>query len=265
MRVTINITNHIADIKLNRPEKMNALDQDMFKAIIEAGENIKQDQTVRCVVLSGAGKCFCAGMDTENFNPQNKGEIFDEPLASRTHGIGNIFQQIAWIWREIPVPVIAAVHGVAIGGGLNIMSGADVKFITSDTKLSIMELKWGLIPDMAGSQLWRHNVREDIIRELMYTHRMFSGQDAVQYGFATHISENPYEDAMKLAGEIASKNPTAIVKSKKMINEAPYLSAADGLMMESIEQSQIIRSKNQIEAVMATMQKRDADFENFRE
>jgi enoyl-CoA hydratase/carnithine racemase len=265
MRVTINITNHIADIKLNRPEKMNALDQDMFKAIIEAGENIKQDQTVRCVVLSGAGKCFCSGMDTENFNPQNKGEIFDEPLARRTHGIGNIFQQIAWIWREIPVPVIAAVHGVAIGGGLNIMSGADVKFITSDTKLSIMELKWGLIPDMAGSQLWRHNVREDIIRELMYTHRMFSGQDAVQYGFATHISENPYEDAMKLAGEIASKNPTAIVKSKKMINEAPYLSAADGLMMESIEQSQIIRSKNQIEAVMAAMQKRDADFDNFRE
>jgi enoyl-CoA hydratase/carnithine racemase len=265
MRVTIKITNHIADIKLNRPEKMNALDQDMFKAIIEAGENIKQDQTVRCVVLSGAGKCFCSGMDTENFNPQNKGEIFDEPLANRTHGIGNIFQQIAWIWREIPVPVIAAVHGVAIGGGLNIMSGADVKFITSDTKLSIMELKWGLIPDMAGSQLWRHNVREDIIRELMYTHRMFSGQDAVQYGFATHISEDPYEDAMKLAGEIASKNPTAIVKSKKMINEAPYLSAADGLMMESIEQSQIIRSKNQIEAVMAAIQKRDADFDNFRE
>ena len=218
MRVTIKITNHIADIKLNRPEKMNALDQDMFKAIIEAGENIKQDQTVRCVVLSGACKCFCSGMDTENFNPQNKVEIFDEPLARRTHGIGNIFQQIAWIWREIPVPVIAAVHGVAIGGGLNIMSGADVKFITSDTKLSIMELKWGLIPDMAGSQLWRHNVREDIIRELMYTHRMFSGQDAVQYGFATHISEDPYEDAMKLAGEIASKNPTAIVKSKKMIN-----------------------------------------------
>jgi len=145
------------------------------------------------------------------------------------------------------------------------MSGADVKFITSDTKLSIMELKWGLIPDMAGSQLWRHNVREDIIRELMYTHRMFSGQDAVQYGFATHISENPYEDAMKLAGEITSKNPTAIVKSKKMINEAPYLSAADGLMMESIEQSQIIRSKNQIEAVMAAMQKRDPDFDNFRE
>ena len=93
----------------------------------------------------------------------------------------------------------------------------------------------------------------------------FSGQDAVQYGFATHISENPYEDAMKLAGEITSKNPTAIVKSKKMINEAPYLSAADGLMMESIEQSQIIRSKNQIEAVMAAMQKRDPDFDNFRE
>lgn len=265
MRVTLNITNHIADLKLNRPEKMNALDQDMFKAIVEAGESIKHDQTVRCVVLSGVGKCFCAGMDTVNFDPENKGEIFDVPLANRTHGISNIFQQVAWIWRELPVPVIAAVHGVAIGGGLNIMSGADIKFITPDTKLSIMELKWGLIPDMAGSQLWRHNVREDIIRELMYTHRIFSGQDAVQYGFATHISENPYEDAMKLASEIASKNPAAIIKAKKIVNEAPYLNAADGLMMESIEQSEIIRSKNQIEAVMAAMQKRDANFENFRE
>ena len=264
-RVTINIQNHIADVRLNRPEKMNALDEDMFKAIVEAGETVGNNPTVRCVVLSGEGKCFCAGMDTANFNPNNKGGIFDEPIPSRTHGIANIFQKVAWIWRELPVPVIAAVHGVAIGGGLNIMSGADIKFVTANTKLSIMELKWGLIPDMAGSQLWRHTVREDIIRELMYTHRIFSGEDAVKYGFATHVSETPYDDAMKLATEIVSKNPTAVVKAKKMINEAPYLSAADGLMMESVEQSKIIRTKNQIEAVMAAMQKRPADFEDYRE
>jgi len=263
-RVKISINNHVADVRLNRPEKMNALDEDMFKAIVEAGEIVENNPTVRCVVLSGEGKCFCAGMDTANFSPDNKGGIFDEPIPSRTHGVANIFQKVAWIWREIPVPVIAAVHGVAIGGGLNIMSGADIKFITADAKLSIMELKWGLIPDMAGSQLWRHTVREDIIRELMYTHRIFSGEDAVKYGFATHVSETPYQDAMKLAAEIVSKNPTAVVKAKKMINEAPYLSAADGLLMESVEQAEIIRTKNQIEAVMAAMQKRPADFDDYR-
>ncbi|MCR9288576.1 MAG: crotonase/enoyl-CoA hydratase family protein [Bacteroidetes bacterium] len=265
MRVTINIKNHIADVRLNRPDKMNALDEEMFKAIIEAGETVGKNLSVRCVVLSGEGKAFCAGMDVANFNPNNKGEIFQEPLTNRTHGIANIFQKVAWIWRELPVPVIAAVHGAAIGGGLNIMSGADIKFITPDTKLSIMELKWGLIPDMAGSQLWRHTVREDIIRELMYTHRIFSGEDAVKYGFATHLSQTPFEDAMQLAEEIASKNPAAIVKAKKMLNEAPYLSAADGLMMESVEQTEVIGKKNQIEAVMAVMQKRAAKFEDYRE
>ncbi len=263
-RVTINIVNHIADVRLNRPEKMNALDEAMFLAIIEAGESIRKNPSVRCVVLSGEGKAFCAGMDTANFSPSNKGGIFDEPIPSRTHGIANIFQKVAWIWRELPVPVIAAVHGFAIGGGLNIMSGADIKFVTPDTKLSIMELRWGLIPDMAGSQLWRHTVRDDIIRELTYTHSIFSGEDAVRYGFATHVSQTPYDDAMKLAEEIAAKNPTAIVKAKKVCNEANYLSAEEGLLLESIEQEAIKGTKNQIEAVMAAMQKRRANFEDYR-
>ena len=264
-RVSINIKNHIADVKLNRPEKMNALDEAMFLAIIEAGEAIRENPNVRCVVLSGEGKAFCAGLDTANFNPQQKSGVLTAPLPKRTHGITNIVQQVAWIWRELPVPVIAAVHGFAIGGGLNIMSGADIKFITADAKLAIMELKWGLIPDMAGSQLWRHTVRDDIIRELTYTHRIFSGEDAVRYGFATHVSATPYDDAMKLAEEIASKNPTAIVKAKKVCNEANYASAKEGLLLESVEQEQIKGTKNQIEAVMAAMQKRAAVFEDYRD
>ena len=263
-RVTVTISNHIADVRLNRPDKMNALDEAMFHAIVEAGEAVGQNPSVRCVVLSGTGRAFCAGMDTSNFNPNTKGGIFNEPIVSRTHGIANVFQKVAWIWREIPIPVIAAVHGVAIGGGLNIMSGADIKFITPDTKLSIMELKWGMIGDMAGFQLWRHTVGDDIIRELTYTHRFFSGEQAVDYGFATHISESPYDDAMKLASEISSKNPSAVIKAKKVINDAPYVSAADGLMMESIEQSEITGTKNQIEAVMAAIEKRPANFEDYR-
>lgn len=265
MRVTINVENHIADVRLNRPDKMNALDEAMFNAICEAAEEISNNPSVRCVVLSGEGKSFCAGMDLSNFTQNGDAGIFAEPLTTRTHGVANIFQKVAWTWREVPVPVIAAVHGAAIGGGLNIMSGTDIKYITADARLSIMELKWGMIPDMAGSQMWRHTVREDIIRELLYTHRIFSGEEAVQYGFATHLSENPFGDAMKLATEIASKNPTAVVKAKKMLNDAPYLSVEEGLMMESAEQMQVLKKKNQIEAVMAAMQKRPANFEDFRE
>ena len=145
------------------------------------------------------------------------------------------------------------------------MLGADIKYIKADTKLSVMEMKWGLIPDMAGTQLMYHSVRDDIIRELTYTNRVFSGTEAVSYGFATHVSETPLEDAMKLATEIASKSPSAVVKAKKVLNAAPYLNRADGLLMESVEQDGIIKKKNQLEAVFSSMQKREGNFEDYRE
>ncbi len=260
-RVEIKIENHVAVVTLNRPDKMNALDKAMFDAVIEAGETLAKNASVRAVVLTGAGKAFCAGLDLSSFSPQGIGS---KPLLERTHGIANMWQQAAWVWRALPVPVIAAIHGVAFGGGLQILSGTDIKYITASTKLSIMEVKWGIIPDMAGTQLWRHNVRDDIIRELTYTHRVFSGEDAVKYGFATHISENPLEDAMKLATEIASKSPSAIVKSKQMFNEAPYLNVADGFMLESNSQTEIVGKKNQMESVFSGMQKRAGNFEDFR-
>lgn len=262
-RVTIEIKDHVAVAKLNRPEKMNALDIPMFHGIIEAGESLAANPSVRAVVLTGEGRAFCAGIDLSSFS--NPNGVGTQPLTERTHGIANMWQKAAWVWRELPVPVVAAVHGVAFGGGLQIMMGSDIRYITATTKLSIMEMKWGLIPDMSGTQLLRHSVRDDIIRELTYTHRVFSGEQAVEYGFATHLSENPLEDALKLAREIASKSPTAIVKAKKVFNAAPYLSVEDGLMMESIEQGQIIRKKNQIEAVFSGMQKRAGVFEDYRE
>lgn len=262
-RVKIDINNHVAVVTFNRPEKRNALDDAQFKAIIEAGKAIEENAAVRAVVLTGAGAVFCAGLDLSNFKG---GGLPDDgqPITARTHGIANKWQQVVWAWRSLPVPVIAAVHGVAFGGGLQIMLGADIKYIKPDTKLSIMEMKWGLIPDMAGTQLMRHSVRDDIIRELTYTNRVFSGKEAVQYGFATHLSEEPLQDAIKLANEIASKSPTAIVKAKQLLNAAPYLSVAEGLMMESVEQIAIMQDKNQLEAVMSSMQKRSGNFEDYR-
>lgn len=261
-RVKIEIDQHIAVVTFNRPDKMNALDPVQFRAIIEAGEKVEKDPSVRVVVLNGAGRAFCAGLDIGSLSTEP--EATAEPLVQRTHGIANTWQQAVWVWRALSVPVIAAVHGVAFGGGLQIMLAADIKYVRPDTKLSIMEMKWGLIPDMAGTQLMRHTVRDDIIRELTYTNRVFSGEEAVQYGFATHVSISPLEDAMKLATEIASKSPSAVVKAKKVLNEAPYLNAEDGLMLESVEQQEIIRKKNQMEAVFSSMQKRPGNFEDFR-
>ena len=260
-RVTVDVQNHIAVVTFNRPEKMNALDQEQFLAIIEAGKKVAEDASVRVVVLTGEGRAFCAGLDVSSFSG---GDAVDDPIIPRTYGIANKWQQAAWTWRSCPVPVIAAVHGVAFGGGLQIMLGADIKYIAADTKLSIMEMKWGLIPDMAGTQLMYHSVRDDIIRELTYTNRIFSGQQAVEYGFATHVSENPLDDAMALATEIAGKSPTAVVKAKKLLNEAPYTSVEDGLMLESVLQDQTIKKKNQLEAVYSSMQKRAGNFEDHR-
>lgn len=263
-RVRIDIENHIATVTFNRPEKMNALDPIQFRAIIEAGEKVSANSEVRVVVVTGEGRAFCAGLDVSSLMSGDS-EVTNTPIVDRTYGIANMWQQAAWVWRVCPVPVIAAVHGVAFGGGLQIMLGADIKYITADTKLSIMEMKWGLIPDMAGTQLMYHSVRDDIIRELTYTNRVFTGEEAVNYGFATHVSENPLEDSRALATEIASKSPSAIVKAKKLLNEAPYLNQEDGLMLESIEQEAIIKKKNQLEAVFSSMQKRAGNFDSYRE
>ena len=262
-RVKVEIANHIATVSFNRPEKLNALDVKQYKAIIAAGEQVNNDPSIRVVIIKGEGKAFCAGLDISVMGGNN--ELMDKPLIPRTHGLANTWQQAVWVWRELQVPVIAAVHGFAFGGGLQIMLGADIKYITADTKLSMMEMKWGIIPDMAGTQLMYHTVRQDIIKELTFTNRIFSGTEAVEYGFATHISEEPYQAAVKLAEEIASKSPSAVVKAKKLLNAAPYLSSQDGLLMESTEQTAILKKKNQMEAIFSNMQKRKGQFENYRE
>jgi len=263
-RVLLTIENHIATVTLNRAEKMNALDDEMFKCIIEVGNEVSKNPSVRCVVLTGAGSVFSAGLDTKMFGDP---KVFPQPgtIEERTHGIANKWQEVSWIWRKCPVPVIAAVHGIAFGGALQILSGADIKFVHPQTRMSIMEMKWGIIPDMAGTQLWRHNVREDILKELTFTNREFSGIQAVGYGFATHATEEPLTDALALAETIVSKSPTAIVKAKTLFNQAPYLSESDGLLLESKLQGEILMKHNQVETVMAQMMKRKPDYKDFRE
>lgn len=260
-RVNVDINNHIAVVKLSRPDKMNALDPQMFKDIIAASEQIKNDTSVRVVVLRGEGKAFCAGLDLESLM---QGSELTEDIEKRTHGICNIAQQIVWGWWTAPVPVIAAVHGVAYGAGLQLMMGADIKYVATDAKLCIMEMKWGLVPDFTATQLMRFTVREDVLRELTYSNRVFSGTEAVALGFATHAMEDPLASAMELAKKIAGKSPSAIVTAKKLFNDTLQMNLEDGLLEESKAQAALFNSKNQREAVMASLQKRPPQFDEYR-
>lgn len=253
-RVAIEITEGVADVRLARPDKLNALDPAMFAAIIDAIGRLGEMPGLRAVVLSGEGRAFSAGLDMASMASGGSGT----DLAARTHGIANDFQQVAWGWRTLPVPVIAAVHGIAFGGGLQIASGADVRIAAPGTRLSAMEMKWGIVPDMAGFALWRGTVREDVLRELVYTAREFDAGEALALGFVTRIAEDPYDEALALARAIAARNPHAIRAAKRLANLEG--DAAATLAAESAEQAALLRTPNQIEAVMANMQKRAPAF-----
>ncbi|RDS76316.1 crotonase/enoyl-CoA hydratase family protein [Alteriqipengyuania lutimaris] len=248
----------VMHVRLNRPDKMNALDPQMFEAIIAAGEALMDRKDVRVVVLSGAGPSFCAGLDTSSFarTPDP-----DEPkLTTRIYGDSNTYQQVATVWRKLPMPVIAALHGVCFGGGMQIASGADIRVAAPTTRMAIMEMKWGLVPDMGGYHLWRGLVRDDVLRELVYTNREFTGEEAQALGLATFVADDPLAKAKEIAATIAQRNPDAVRAAKRLSNRMHDQRGEDLLMAESEEQAKIIRQPNQIEAVMAGMAKRAADF-----
>jgi len=259
----------VVELHLSRADKMNALDPAMFDALIEAGESLRGDKTARAVVISGRGKAFCAGLDMASFERmQQQGagaDVLGEGAAGadlvvRTHGIANAAQQVAMVWREVPVPVIAAVHGVAFGGGLQVALGADIRIVAPDTKLSVMEIKWGLVPDMAGMVLMRELARSDVVRELTFTGRIFSGEEALRLGFATRVSADPLAEALQMAHEIAGKSPDAIRAGKRLLNASLSQNAAELLLAESVEQKALIGSPNQVEAVKANIERRAPRF-----
>lgn len=257
-RVRISIANGVADVRLNRPDKLNALDPAMFRAIADAGARLQADRSVRAVVLSGEGQAFCAGLDIERLVATTEGEsiVPFADLTQRTHGIANWAQHLVWLWRELPVPVIAAVHGIALGGGFQLALGADIRYLAPATRLGIVEAKWGLVPDMAGTQLMRHLAREDVVRELTYTACMFSADEALSYGFATRLVEDPREAALATARVIADRSPDAIRAAKRLLNLAVGCDAATGLAAETAEQKDLLGAPNHVEAVRANLERR---------
>ena len=254
-RVSVTVGAGIASVRLNRPGKLNAIDHAMFTALSEASAAVAARADARVVVLSGSGRGFCAGLDIASLASGMPGSI-----ERRTHGIANLWQHAVWGWRELPVPVIAAVHGVAFGGGLQIALAADIRIVAPDARLAVMEARWGLVPDMAGIALLRGVVREDVARELTYTARQVSGTEAAALGLATRTADEPYAAAMALAAQVAAASPRAVRGAKRRFGLAQDAAAAEILLAESREQQALLAGPDLAETVAAQAEGRAPRF-----
>ncbi len=259
-RVTVEFENHVAHVRLTRADKMNAVDQAMIDAVIAAGEQVAASDARACVI-SGEGKAFCAGIDIGGL-PGMIGKDPSELLMPRTHGDGttNQWQEVAMVWTRVPVPVIAAVHGVCYGAGMQLALGADIRIAAPDAQLAVMEMKWGIVPDMGGMVLLPRLVRSDVLRKLTYTAEPISAEQAERWGLVTELAQDPLAAAMDLASRIANKSPSAIRSAKRLIAAAEVRSENDVLLEESREQAGLIGGADQMEVVAATFQKRTPVF-----
>ncbi|HSL58105.1 MAG TPA: crotonase/enoyl-CoA hydratase family protein [Acidimicrobiales bacterium] len=266
-RVTVSIVDGVADVRLNRPDKLNAVDPAMFTALVDTGAQLAADPTVRCVVLSGEGRGFCAGLDFSSFQAmaeRPRSEPVDTGAADDVLDTGgritSLGQQAAYAWTEMPAPVIAAVHGPAVGAGFQIALAADLRIIAPDAKMSVLEIRWGLVPDMTGTQMLPRLVGLDVAKELTFTGRMVDGEECVRLGLATRLADDPRAAALEMAREIAAKSPQAIRRGKELLNLAGQVPLAEGFAAEARFMRELIGSPDQVEAVTAYFERRDPVF-----
>lgn len=259
-RVSVTFENHIAHVRLTRGDKMNAVDQEMITAIIAAGQEVAASDA-RVVVLSGEGRAFCAGIDIGSLGQMLGGDP-EKQLTPRTHGDGttNQWQEVAMIWARLPIPVIAALHGPVFGAGCQLALGADIRIARPDTKMAVMELKWGIVPDMGGMVLLPKLVAPDVMRRLTYTATPISADQALGWGLVTELADDPLEASMALASEIAGRSPSAIRAAKRLMVLTDTASDEEILLSESQEQAALVGTAEQMEVVAATIQKRPAVF-----
>lgn len=275
-RVVVTVADGVAEVRLARPDKMNALDGRMFSSIVAAGDQVASDPAVRCVVLHGEGRSFCAGLDTATFGALAAGTGGDDEgeegsvagVASGARSIvdrlpgrpSNLFQEVAHVWHALPQPVVAALHGHVLGGGLQIALGADIRIAAPDATLSVMEIRWGLLPDMTGPQMLVRLCGLDVAKELVFTGRRLSGSEAHELGLVTHTSDDPLDRARALAAEIAGRNPAAIRGAKALLNAAGTRPLEESLIDESRRMEALLGSPNQVEAIVAEVEGRTPSF-----
>jgi enoyl-CoA hydratase/carnithine racemase len=264
-RVTVATDGGVADVRLNRPDKLNALDADTFVALVDAGARLAEDTSVRAVVLSGEGRAFSAGLDFSGFTAMAGGAGGGESgrlgvIASTDGRITHVAQQACHCWSEVPVPVIAAVWGHCLGGGLQIALGADLRIVHPEAQLSVLEIRWGLSPDMTGTATLPRLVGLDVAKELTWTGRTLTGEEAVRLGLATRASDSPLTDALALAHEIAGKSPHAIRGVKRLIDQSGRVPLAQQYADEREVIGSLVGTPNQVEAVAAFFDKRSPSF-----
>lgn len=257
-RVIVDIRDDLAFVTLNRPDKLNGLDLAMFDALVRAARRLRRMRSVRAVILHGAGRAFCAGLDFAAVSRQ-RGRMMRSFVKwgfSKT----NLYQEVCWCWRELPVPVIAAVHGVCYGGGMQIALGADFRIATPDADCSIMEAKWGLIPDMSGSVTLRELVPMDVAKRLTMTGERFSGEQALAYGLVSQVADDPLAAAEALARQIATRSPDSVAATKALFHRSWSASVRRAFRIESALQLRLMLGANHREAVRANMEKREPRF-----
>jgi enoyl-CoA hydratase/carnithine racemase len=259
-RVVVEISEQVAHVRLNRPDKRNGVDLPMFDALVAAGLRLAGERTVRAVVLSGEGPTFCAGLDFASFMASADGA--ERLLARDTSSPANLAQRACWVWAELPVPVIAAIRGAAFGAGLQLALACDLRLVADDAKLSVMEIRYGLVPDMTASKTLLRLVRDDIARELIFTGRVVGADEAVAIGLATRRSDDPVVDALTLARAMAAQAPAAIRAAKCLCREAPELDVAAAFHRETELQLGLLGKREQLEAVQASLMKRAPVFED---
>lgn len=257
-RVRVEIREHVGYVTLNRPDKRNALDMAMFDGIVAAAESLAAADDVRAVVLKGAGPAFCAGLDLQSMMGQPA--AIERLLTKEPGAATNLAQEVAWAWRELPMPVIAALRGEVFGGGLQIALGADFRLATPDARLSVMEIRWGLIPDMGGSRILKDVLSLDVAKDLAMTGRIVDGEEALTLGLVTRVSGDPVAAAEEMATAIAGHSPDAVRATKYLFDRAPQVDDRHGLELETRLQLGLIGRPNQMEAVRAGMARERPSF-----
>lgn len=262
-RILCDIKDHIAYVYMNRPDKLNGLDMAMFKEMIACAKKLRKNRSVRAVVLAAKGDSFCAGLDFKALSkdPMMVPKVFLKwPWTKQ-----NIAQQIAHCWRDLPVPVICAIHGNCFGGGMQIALACDYRIATPETNLSIMEMKWGLIPDMSGMVTLSRLTRVDIAQELTMTGRQFSAQEGYEYGLISKLAADPQAEAQALAEVIASKSPDAIAATKYLFKKSWKADTWKALRWERWVQARLLGRKNQRIAMANGLAGKDKEPKPFKD
>ncbi len=263
-RVTVAVDAGVADVRLCRPEKLNALDQASLRALVDAAEALAADRELRAVVLSGEGRAFCAGLDLALLRSARPGAALPGGaggIEARLPGrITNLAQQAVQGWSDLAVPCIAAIHGVALGGGLQLALGADLRIVAPDAELSVLEIRWGLVPDMTGTWVLPRLVGLDVAKELTWTGRMVAGAEAVELGLATRVADDPRAEALALAAQIAASSPSAVRSAKALLDRSLVSERSGQYLAESAAMAALIGGADQLEAVRAFGEGRPAVF-----